>query len=63
VWQASLKNEQGRPGEVLHVGKQGITVACGKDAVQLEVLQRPGGKAQSATQFLQAIPIKVGDVL
>lgn len=63
VWQASLQNIQGKAGEVLMVDKQGITVACGSEALRLEVLQKPGGKAQSAIQFLQAIPIKVGDVL
>ena len=41
--------------------KHGITVACGTGALRLEVLQRPGGKAQPAAQFLQAMPIKAGD--
>lgn len=63
VWQASLQLEGGVPGEVLKVDKHGITVACGTDALRLEVLQRPGGKAQPAAQFLQAMPINVGDVL
>jgi len=64
IWQASLCTEQqGRPGEVLSVDKQGITVACGKDALRLELLQRPGGKAQPAVQFLQAMPVTVGDQL
>jgi len=62
IWQAGLCAEkQGAPGSVLAVDKHGITVACGKDALLLEVLQRPGGKAQSAAQFLQAVPVKPGD--
>ncbi len=61
VWQASLCEGQGEPGTVLAVSKQGIVVACGKDALCLEVLQRPGSKAQPVTQFLQAMPISVGD--
>jgi methionyl-tRNA formyltransferase len=63
IWQASLQTHQGSPGEVLAVDKQGITVACGSGSLRLEILQRPGGKAQPAAQFLQATPIKVGDVL
>lgn len=63
VWQASLDMMQGNPGEVLLVDKHGIIVACGKDAIRLETLQKPGGKAQPVAQFIQACPIKVGDVL
>lgn len=61
VWQATPVAQQGEPGTVLAVDKQGITVACGKDALRLEVLQRPGGKAQPAVQFLQAVPVQAGD--
>ncbi|MDD5298929.1 MAG: methionyl-tRNA formyltransferase [Gallionella sp.] len=62
IWQAKLcTGTQGKPGEILAVDKHGITVACGKDALCLEVLQRPGGKAQPVAQFLQAMPVKVGD--
>jgi methionyl-tRNA formyltransferase len=69
VWQAELcLDKRGEPdkccnpGKVIAVDKSGITVACGKDALRLEALQRPGGKAQPAAQFLQAIPVKVGDI-
>lgn len=62
IWQAEYcPGLQGRPGEVLAADKQGITVACGKDALRLQVLQRPGGKAQPAIQFLQAMPVHPGD--
>ena len=62
IWQAGLcAGEHGAPGKVLAADKQGIIVACGKDALRLEVLQRPGGKAQPAAQFLQAVPVKAGD--
>lgn len=69
VWRAALctykrgePNKSYRPGEVIEVNKRGITVACGMDALLLEELQRPGGKAQPAAQFLQAMPVQVGDV-
>jgi len=62
IWQAALQeNAQGEAGEVLAADKHGITVACGKDALRLDVLQRPGGKVQPAAQFLQAMPIKPGE--
>jgi methionyl-tRNA formyltransferase len=63
IWQANVcPDTRGEPGTVLDVNKRGITVACGKDALRLETLQRPGGKAQPAAQFLQAIPVQVGDM-
>lgn len=62
IWQAAIcSDKQGMPGEVLVADKLGITVACGKDALCLKMLQRPGGKAQPAAQLLQAMPIHVGD--
>jgi methionyl-tRNA formyltransferase len=68
VWQAALCTDKSAesdkccsPGKVIEADKRGITVACGKDALRLERLQRPGGKAQSAEQFLQAMPVEVGD--
>ena len=62
IWQGGLDaGQQGEPGKVLAADKHGITVACGTGALRLEVLQRPGGKAQPAAQFLQAISIKAGD--
>jgi methionyl-tRNA formyltransferase len=62
IWQAALQEGvHGEPGKVLAVDKRGITVACGEDALRLEMLQRPGGKAQPAAQFLQAMPTKAGD--
>jgi methionyl-tRNA formyltransferase len=62
IWQAALQEgAQGEPGQVLAADRRGITVACGKDALRLEVLQRPGGKAQPAAQFMQAVPVKPGD--
>ncbi len=62
IWRARLcVNEHGEQGKVLAADRHGVTVACGKDALLLEELQRPGGKAQSAAQFLQAMSIKAGD--
>jgi methionyl-tRNA formyltransferase len=43
IWQATIKNGAiGTAGSVVHIGKQGIEVACEKDVLQLEILQKPG---------------------
>jgi methionyl-tRNA formyltransferase len=61
IWQATLvPGLRDEPGKVIEAGKSGIIVACGKDALRLEKLQRPGGTAQSAAQFMQAVPVDAG---
>lgn len=49
------------PGTVFAVDKELIQVACGKGALALEILQKPGGKPLPVAQFVQSFPIKVGD--
>lgn len=52
LWQASLADREGEAGRILSADKQGIMVACGKGALQLEVLQLPGKKKQPAANLL-----------
>ncbi|MGQ4582379.1 methionyl-tRNA formyltransferase [Lysobacter sp. F60174L2] len=40
------------PGTVLLAGRDGIDVACGEGALRIRVLQRDGGKAMSAADYL-----------
>jgi methionyl-tRNA formyltransferase len=49
------------PGEVIAIEKERMLVACGKGALALELLQKPGGKPLAVAQFIQSLPIKVGD--
>ena len=56
IWQAKLQLDVlGEPGLVLSADKRGIVVACGKDGLLLQLLQRPGGKPVTAAQLLQVI--------
>lgn len=63
IWQASLHlvEHNREPGTILDAGKAGISVACGKGVLNLDVLQRPGGKVQSVSQFMQSMPVKIGE--
>lgn len=62
VWHASARPDtRGDPGLIIDTDKRGITVACGVDALRLEIVQRSGGKPQPAPQLLQALAVKVGD--
>ena len=42
------------PGEVLRASREGIDVACGEGALRIRVLQREGGKAITAADYLNA---------
>jgi methionyl-tRNA formyltransferase len=45
------------PGSVLLAGREGIDVACGDGALRIRVLQREGGKAITAADYLNARPL------
>jgi methionyl-tRNA formyltransferase len=40
-----------------------LTIACGEGAVRLLELQRAGGKALQAEEFLRGAPVKKGTYL
>jgi methionyl-tRNA formyltransferase len=48
------------PGQVLHVGDDGVSVACGQGALRLTELQRPGGKRLPAREFLRGFALQAG---
>jgi methionyl-tRNA formyltransferase len=45
---------QAAPGTVLQAGRDGIDVACGEGALRIRVLQREGGRAITAADYLNA---------
>jgi methionyl-tRNA formyltransferase len=56
-----ITNAIGSPGEILSAEQEGIVVACGKDALMLEIVQKPGGKKLSAAEFLAGHSLKPGN--
>ncbi len=42
------------PGTLLAAGRQGIDIACGEGALRIRTLQRPGGKAITAADWVNA---------
>ncbi len=62
IFQArTITNAIGSPGEILSTEQEGIVVACGKDALMLEIVQKPGGKKLSAAEFLAGHSLKPGN--
>ena len=63
IWDASAVEGSGDPGQVIAVGPEGITVACGQGALQIRRLQRAGGKPLETAAFLRGRPIALGERL
>ncbi|HWU65696.1 MAG TPA: methionyl-tRNA formyltransferase [Methylophilus sp.] len=59
VWFAQMAVGQGKPGVVIETHP--LRVACGKGALEIHELQMPGGKRQTAQQFVQGQHVQVGD--
>lgn len=57
---STLADGNGAPGTVLD---DALTIACGTGAVRLTELQRAGGKALVATEFLRGAKLAKGEVL
>ena len=60
LWRGETVDTPGLPGSVLAADERGVLVACGEGALRLTELQRPGGKRQTAAQFLQSRPVAAG---
>lgn len=63
IWEASPVAGSGRPGEVLDAQAGRFVVACGGGALQLHVVQRPGGRRLKAADFLRGTPLAHGTLL
>ena len=60
-WSGKVVPGSGEPGSVLAVDDEGITIACGRDALRCTVLQRPGSKRLPAGEFLRGFPVSIGE--
>src|ERR1017187_9671867 len=52
IWKAETVEQSGRTGEILSADRNGILVACGRDALRILELQREGGRRMNAAEFL-----------
>jgi len=53
----------GEPGELVAVGRGGISVACGEGVLRLQVVQPEGGKAMEAWAYAQGRRVATGERL
>ncbi len=63
IWYATVLNQpsSAAPGEIIATGAY-IQVACGQDVLAVHELQMPGGKRQTAQQFVQGQHVKLGEL-
>ena len=57
VWQAEPLEMAGAPGEILASGADGLVVACGKGALGILEMQRPGSRRLPVAEFLRGKPL------
>jgi methionyl-tRNA formyltransferase len=60
IWQAQVVELSGTAGQVLQADRAGILVACGRDALCIQILQREGGRRLAAAEFLAGHPMHPG---
>jgi methionyl-tRNA formyltransferase len=57
IWRAEVSEGRGEPGELIGAP---LRVACGEGALQIQELQRAGGRRVSAEQFVRGRPLAPG---
>jgi methionyl-tRNA formyltransferase len=57
VWRARVIDANGAPGALLERESR-LVVACGEHALEIQELQRPGGRRMSAADFLRGRPLQ-----
>lgn len=60
IWRAQSTAGNGKPGEIIAINRNGITVACGDNALILTELQKAGSKRMDAAAFLAGTPLSIG---
>lgn len=65
IWYATHRTTSGagtqaKPGEIVALGVL-LTVACGEGLLDIAELQMPGGKRQTAQQFIQGRHVQLGE--
>jgi methionyl-tRNA formyltransferase len=63
VWDAQPVTGSGRPGEILEAEGDRLVVACAEGGLQLNVVQRAGGKRMAVRDFLRGAPLRRGALL
>ncbi|MXS84823.1 methionyl-tRNA formyltransferase [Nitrosomonas sp. HPC101] len=63
LWQADIvtRSNAHQAGEIMAADHNGIVVACGRDALSINILQKAGGRKLAAAPFLAGHPLQPGE--
>ncbi len=62
IYSATIVDYSGKPGEIIENNKR-LIVACGSKALSLEKVQKAGGNAMQASDFLRGNSLEIGSIL
>ena len=60
LWKATVVEKSGEPGTIIDVNKNGFTVACGQNALEINELQLEGKKRMASGDFLRGYQLEAG---
>ena len=60
LWSATVVDKSGEPGTIIDVNKNVFTVACGKQALEINELQLEGKKRMATGDFLRGYSLETG---
>lgn len=64
IHKVSVADEQGKAGSVINADlKNGLVIACGKNAIKVEILQPENSKKMTAYDYLLGHKIEIGTIL
>ncbi len=58
IWETEIRENQGKPGEILKPQKDQLLIACGKGSLLIKSLQLEGKKRMAVSEFLRGHPLK-----
>jgi methionyl-tRNA formyltransferase len=60
VWRANKRDERGDPGVLLRADDGALVIGCGRDALGITEIQRPGGRRLTTAEFLRGRALTPG---
>jgi methionyl-tRNA formyltransferase len=60
IWRAQPVEGEGQPGVLLQWSNSKLVVACGKGALELLEIQRPGSRRMTVRDYLRGTPLDAG---